>query len=401
MNSIEKKPLGEFPPLPRQAILDLGASRIRDIANAGMGRTDIDAFWFGESDQPTPDFIRAAASVSLNGGQTFYTQNLGLPALREAIASYISRLHRTTLDPARVAVTGSGVSALMLSAQLLLSPGDRAVIVTPIWPNIAEIPRILSAEVVRVPLAIEDGRWALDVDQLLTALTPETRVLFLNSPNNPTGWTIEPEALQAVFEHCRRLGIWLVTDDVYERLSFRPTQAPLPSMLRVADPEDRLISVNSFSKAWCMTGWRIGWVVAPAATVAELGKVIEYNTSCAPGFVQQGAIAALDPQLGDAFVTSLVKRLAVSRDRLTSGLRRYAEIELPEADGAMYAFFRLKGRADDMMLARDLMQQVGLGLAPGSAFGPEGGGWLRWCFAASPEKIDAGLGRLDRFMSRN
>jgi aspartate aminotransferase len=389
---------GDFPPLPRQAVLDLGASRIREIANSAMGRTDVAAFWFGESDQPTPDFIRNAATASLAAGETFYTQNLGLPALRDTVAGYLSRLHGSTIGAERIAVTGSGVSALMLTAQLVISPGDRVVIVTPIWPNIAEIPRILGADVVRVPLTVAEGRWDLDIDALLAALTPETRALYLNSPNNPTGWTIEPEGLHAIAAHCRRYGIWLITDDVYERLSFRPERSIAPSILPFVDPEDRVISVNSFSKAWCMTGWRIGWIVAPAAIVDQLTKVIEYNTSCVPGFVQRGAIAAFDPLLGEAFVKGLVERLAVSRARLTEGLRRYDAIEMPEADGAMYAFFRLKPRPDDMALAGELLQRVGLGLAPGSAFGPEGEGWLRWCFAASPDKIDDGLSRLDRFM---
>jgi len=230
------------------------------------------------------------------------------------------------------------------------------------------------------------------------ALTRKTRALYLNSPNNPTGWTIEPEGLHGIAAHCRRHGIWLISDDVYERLSFRPGRPLAPSVLPFADAEDRVISVNSFSKAWCMTGWRIGWIVAPAAIVEQLTKLIEYNTSCVPGFVQRGAIAAFDPLLGEPFVKGLTERLALSRARLTAGLRRHDAIQLPEADGAMYAFFRFKHQPDDMALAGELLQRVGLGLAPGSAFGPEGQGWLRWCFAASPDKIVDGLSRLDRFI---
>ena len=231
-----------------------------------------------------------------------------------------------------------------------------------------------------------------------TPLPPQTRAIFLNSPNNPTGWTIEPEALRTVFDHCRRLGIWMITDDVYERLAFGATNIA-PSLLPVADPLDRLISVNSFSKAWSMTGWRIGWMAAPAPLVEELAKVIEYNTSCVPKFVQQGALAALDGAMGDAALASLLAELKTSRALLVDGLRRHARIEVPEASGAMYAFFRIRGLADDMQIARDLLAATGLGLAPGSAFGPEGDGWLRWCFAARPDKIADGLQRLDRFIS--
>jgi aspartate/methionine/tyrosine aminotransferase len=387
-----------FAPLPRPQVLALLPSRIREIANLAMGRSDVAAFWFGESDQPTPQFIRQAAMDSMGAGQTYYTQNLGRPLLRSAIANYATQLHGTPIASGRVAVTGSGVSALMLSAQMLLSPGDRVVVVTPIWPNIAEIPRILGADVIRVPLAVANGRWALDLEALLAALTPQTKLLFLNSPNNPTGWTIGAEEQKAVFEHCRKLGIWIVSDDVYERLNYAGGQTP--SMLAYADPEDRLISVNSFSKAWCMTGWRIGWLVAPEAFMPGLTKVIEYNTSCVPDFVQQGAIAALEPERGEAFTAELLKSLAASRARLIAGLRAHEAIEVPEADGAMYAFFRVKGHDDCMKLAYDLLRDVGLGLAPGSAFGEEGEGWLRWCFAASPDKIDDGLQRLGKFLAR-
>ncbi|HVW93072.1 MAG TPA: pyridoxal phosphate-dependent aminotransferase [Devosia sp.] len=388
-----------FSPLPRDQILALGASRIREIANGAMGRSDVAAFWFGENDQPTPAFIRLAGGEALARGETFYTQNLGMPELREAIAAYLGRLHGIGVGPERVGVVGSGISGLMLAGQMLLSPGSKVVIVTPVWPNITELPRILGAEVIRVPLAIVEGRWQLDLDRLREALTPDVTALFLNSPNNPTGWTIDRAALADIFAHCRRLGIWVVTDDVYERLVFGG-EGRSPSLLPVADPEDRLVSVNSFSKAWSMTGWRAGWMVGPERFIGELAKVIEYNTSCVPAFVQRGAIAALEGNRGEAAVAALRQELETSRRLLADGLHRHERIELPEADGAMYAFFRLRGVEDDMQLARDLLATEGLGLAPGSAFGPEGAGWLRWCFAARPEKIADGLGRLERFLAR-
>jgi aspartate/methionine/tyrosine aminotransferase len=395
---LDSSPTQRLPVLPREAILSLGASRIREIANAAMGRADVVPFWFGESDVPTAGFIRTAGAESLAAGETFYTHNLGLPELRAAIAAYRSRLHNAVLTPDRVAVVSSGISGLMLTAQMLLAPGDRVVIVTPIWPNVTELPRILGAEVIRVPLAVRGGRWALDLDHLLAALTPGTRAIFLNSPNNPTGWTIDAESLRLIFEHCRRLGIWVVTDDVYERLVYNG-KAHAPSLLPLADPEDRFVSVNSFSKAWSMTGWRAGWIEAPAPFVEELGKVIEYNTSCAPKFVQAGAIAALSDNRGEGTVGDMRERLATARELLFAGFARHPEIEAPVPAGAMYAFFRVDGFAEDMALARRLLEEVGLGLAPGSAFGPEGQGWLRWCFAAGPEKIADGLARLDRFLA--
>ena len=391
------------PPQPlraRDSIRALSTSRIREIANAGMDRSDIAAFWFGESDLPTPDFIREAAMRSLGASETFYTQNLGRPALREAIAAYESRLHGRTLEPARVAVTGSGVSALMLASQLVVGPGDRVVVVTPIWPNIAEIPKILGAEVERQPLAIANGRWQLDLDRLLAALTPDTRMLIVNSPNNPTGWTIEPQAQRMLLAHCRKHGIWILSDEVYERLVFRPGLDAAPSFLGMAEPEERLIVVNSFSKAWRMTGWRVGWLTIPTALEGELTKIIEYNTSCVPGFVQQGALAALTDPRGEVAVAELRDGLVRSRALLLEGLGDFDGVNVPEAEGAMYAFFRIAGQEDSMALAKRLVAEVGLGLAPGTSFGPEGEGYLRWCFAAVEEKIADGLDRLGRFVVR-
>lgn len=387
-----------FPTVARPEVAALAGSRIREIANAGMGRSDIAAFWFGESDLATPGFIREAAQASLAESGTFYTQNLGRPALRQALADYSSTLHGRTIAPDRIGVTGSGVSALMLASQLVLSPGDRAVVVTPIWPNIAEIPKILGAEVVRFPLTVKDGRWQLDVGRMIATLGQDTRMLIINSPNNPTGWTITRAEQQALLAHCRQHGIWLLCDDVYERLIFRAGETVAPSMLAIAKPEDRLIVVNSFSKAWRMTGWRIGWLTIPAALEADLAKLIEYNTSCVPDFVQQGALAALTDSRGEAAVAELTTGLQVSCAALLLGLQSAGGISVPYTEGAMYAFFRIEGYPDCMALAKSLVAEVGLGLAPGSAFGPEGDGWLRWCYASSPTKIDDGVVRLRKFL---
>lgn len=370
---------------------------IRDVANAGMGNNDILRFWFGESDQPTPLFIRAAAIASLESGETFYSQNLGRPYLREAIGNYLSALHERPVAAERVAAVGSGVSALMLASQLVLSPGDKVVAVTPLWPNVVEIPKILGAAVTRVPLAIASGRWSLDLDRLLDALTPDTRLLIVNSPNNPTGWTIEDDELDVVLAHCRKLGIWVLADDVYERLVYDPARKSAPSFLRRYEEGDRIISSNSFSKAWTMTGWRMGWLVAPEALMADLTKLIEYNTSCILEPAQRaGAVAVAK---GEGEVAKLRERLAASRRVLVDGLRRLPGVDVPDAGGAMYAFFRLAGHDDSLELAKTLVREVGLGLAPGNAFGPEGEGWLRWCHAVEPARIEQGLTRLRKFLA--
>lgn len=383
-------------PIARPEVLALRTSEIRTVANAGMARGDILPFWFGESDQPTPAFIREAAAQALLDGKTFYTHNLGRLDLREALSGYLTRLHGVPIGTERLAITNAGVNALMIATQAVVSPGDRVVVVGPVWPNVAEIPRILSGNVERVSLTAAQGRWRLDLDRLMDALTPDTKALFLNSPNNPTGWTLPAEDRAAILARCREYGVWLICDDVYERLSFGPA-GKAPSFLPLITDEDRVISTNSFSKAWRMTGWRLGWMVLPPALVEAVGVLLEYNTSCAPDFVQTGAIAALT--LGDAHVEALRTELLAAKDQVLGALRAMPGIEAPEPDGGMYAFFRIAGRTDAVATAKDMIEKVGLGLAPGSAFGEEGAGWLRWCFAARPEKNAAGLDLLRRYLA--
>lgn len=385
-----------FPPLARALVRGLASSKVRDVANAGFGQPNVRRFWFGESDQPTPAFIREAAVNALREGRTFYTHNHGAAALREGLGVYLEGLHGRRFDPRSVSVTSSGVSALMIAMQAILDPGDRVVVVSPVWPSVAEIPRILGAEVVGVGLAVRDGRWALDLDRLLHAVTPDTRLLLLNSPGNPTGWTLSPEERLPVLDHCRRLGVWLLADDVYERLTFGEGRGA-PSFLPLADPEDRLISANSFSKAWLMTGWRLGWIVAPASLHADLGKLLEYNTSCAPDFVQAAGLAALGE--GEPFVRALRVDLGLKRDRLLGALAGLPRVRAAKPEGGMYVFFQINGEDDSVALARRLIDGAGLGLAPGAAFGPEGEGWLRWCFAASDAALDDGVDRLARWLA--
>ena len=383
-----------FAAVPRQEVQDLRLSKIREVANAGMGRDDILTFWFGEGDQPTPAFIRKAASDALLAGRTYYTHNLGRPELRETLSRYLTGLHGVPIGAERVAVTSAGVSALMLAAQLVLSPGDRTVVVGPIWPNVVEIPKILSSTVEVVPVEAAQGRWRLDLDRLMAALTPDTRALILNSPNNPSGWMLPAEDRAAILERCRKYGIWLIGDDVYERVTFDRPSAP--SFLPLTTPEDRIISTNSFSKSWRMTGWRLGWMVVPPTLMDGLGVLIEYNTSCAPDFIQEGARVAVEQ--GEHVVAELQAELTAARDQVIGALRTMPGVEAPMPDGGLYAFFRVDGCTDSLALAKDLIAEVGLGLAPGSAFGPEGEGWLRWCFAAQPEKNAAGLERLAGYL---
>ncbi|HEV8255440.1 MAG TPA: pyridoxal phosphate-dependent aminotransferase [Casimicrobiaceae bacterium] len=380
----------------RSAVRALVASQIREVANAGMGDPDILPFWFGEPDEVTPAYIRDAAIASIAAGETFYTQNFGISELREAIAGYLTRLHRP-VAAGNVAVTSSGMNALMLAVEALVNPGDRVVCVTPLWPNLTEIPKILGAEVVRVGLQFGQNGWKLDADRLLSTLAPGTRAVMINSPNNPTGWALEREAQEAILAHCRKHGIWIIADDVYERLYYAGDNCA-PSFLDLADAADRVVSTNSFSKAWLMTGWRLGWIVAPPTLLPDLGKLIEYNTSCAPVFVQRAGVVAIIE--GEPTVQHTLARFRAARDFLVAQLAAIEGIEVASPLGAMYVFFRVEGVGDSFDFCKRLVREARLGLAPGSAFGPEGQGFVRWCFAASEERLLDGVARLREFLAR-
>ena len=333
-------------------------------------------------------------------GETFYSHNLGLPELREALRGYVAGLHG---DPGadRIAVTSSGVTALMTAMQLLVDAGDEVVVVVPVWPNLPAQPEILGGRVVRVALAPDaGGAWRLDLDRLLDAVTAGTRVLLLNAPNNPTGWTLSRAEQQAILDHCRRTGTWIVADEVYERVWFGAGAdsehgACAPSFLDIASPDDRLVVVGSFSKAFLMTGWRLGWLLLPAGQLDAVGKLIEFNSSCAPVFVQQGGLQAV--AMAETFVPQLVARLRAGRDALWPALAALPGVQSATPDGGMYAWFRVPGADDSLAFAKHLVADHGLGLAPGAAFGPEGEGWLRWCFASQDTaRLLAGVDRLQR-----
>ena len=381
----------------RQAILNLEESKIREVANAGIGRADVLPFWFGESDEVTPEPVRAAAIAALQAGETFYSHNLGLPELRQALADYTSRLHApAAIGPDRIAVTSGGVNALMLAMQMLIDAGDEVLAVTPVWPNLTAQPLIMGARLRCLALKPQaDGAWTLDLPALLAAITPTTRLLVINSPNNPTGWTLSKAEQQAIVARCRETGTWILADEVYERLYYRGDTAngAAPSFLDVSGPNDRLVVVQSFSKAFLMTGWRLGYLIMPATMTQPLGKLIEFNTSCAPVFVQRAAAVALAQT--DTITPRVVAHLRQCRDTLVPLLQALPGVTTSAAPGGMYAFLRVNGFDDSLQLAKRLVLDAGVGLAPGAAFAPEAEGWLRWCFASKDlARLEQGVQRL-------
>ena len=392
----------------RQAVLNLEESMIRQVANAGIGRGDVLKFWFGESDEVTPQFIRDAAALSMQSGETFYAHNLGLSELREAISRYATGLRvqgAAEIGADRIAVTSGGVNALMLAVQALVGAGDEVVVITPVWPNLTAQPAIMGGVVQSVSLKPVAGAWQLDMDELLAAVTAKTKLLILNAPNNPTGWTLTRTEQDVILAHCRKTGTWILADEVYERLYFEPTpNGCAPSFLDIAAPNDRLVVVNSFSKSFLMTGWRLGWLVMPPDMTAQMGKLIEFNTSCTSVFIQRAGLVAIERTLD--VTPRVVAHLKTCRDTLIPLLQALPGVQVAPAKGGMYAFFRFEDQArfsDSLGVAKRLVLQAGLGLAPGNAFmvnpGPDSQGWLRWCFASQDlSRLGQGVERLERWL---
>lgn len=379
----------------RETVERLGASKIRDVANAGMGLEGLIALWYGEPDLPTPQFICDAAANAMSAGATFYTENLGITELRQALSTYLSDLHGRDIGADRVAVTASGMSATNLVQQVLTDPGDNVVVSAPVWPNLIETIRIMSGEPRLVPLGFGNEGWTLDLDRLFDAVDGRTRAILINSPSNPTGWVMPREQQRAVLDFARARGIWVIGDEVYDRLVYdRPVA---PSFLDLAEPEDRVIAVNSFSKTWCMTGWRLGWLTMPPSLAPVLEKMIEFHYSCPAHFSQIAAVAAVTE--GEDFVRETVARYKAARDLVIDRLQALPRVRVHRPEGAFYAYFAVDGMDDSLAFCKQVVREARVGMAPGAAFGTGDNSHIRLCFASTLPRLEEAMDRLEPFLT--
>lgn len=373
-------------------------SRIREIADLAMSMSDVLRLYFGESTLPTPRFIQQAAIEAMAAGYTVYTENAGLPSLREALAAHYQRLHGVRLDPAsELVVTASGVQALYMGIRGCLDPGDEAIVLTPAWQNQMSIARMSGASVAEVPLAFSGGCFQVDFAALEAAVSPRTRLLVYTSPSNPLGWTATVEEQQRLLEFARRQDIWLLADEVYERLYYGAA-GPAPSILRLARRDDPVIVVQSFSKSYCMTGWRVGWIVARRDFADRTTKLNEFVVSCAAGFSQRAAEAALAQ--GEPAIAEMLGFYRANRDLCLAALRGLPGVTVPEAAGAFYLFPRIEGIGDSLAFCKRLLREQHVGVAPGSAFGAGGESSIRICYAVGRDVLEPALERLARFLGR-
>ena len=366
-------------------------SGIVEVITYARGQEGLIPLWAGEGDLPSPDFINRAASDALLAGETFYTWQRGIPELREALSRYYARHFAVSLSSDHFYVTGSGMHAIMLAAQAVTSPGDELIYLSPAWPNIVAATELGGAKAVPLPLDFVNGGWSLDLQKLEALITPKTRAIFVNTPSNPTGWTASRDELAAILALARKHGVWIVADEIYA-LYYYGDGGRAPSFLDVMEPGERVIFANSFSKNWSMTGWRVGWLLAPP----ELGQVIEnlvqYSNSGVPQFLQRGCVAALDH--GDDFVSENFARAREARDILCDALIATNRVETLKPQGALYAFLKVDGVTDSRKAALDIVDQVQVALAPGSAFGPGGEEFLRACFLRDPTQVRLAAERL-------
>jgi aspartate/methionine/tyrosine aminotransferase len=374
-------------------------SRIRELANIAFGMKDVLSLYFGESNQPTPDFIKEAAARALAEGHTFYTPNAGLLSLREALRDYYIRLHNVTLDPAReIVVTVSGVQALNVVIRCMLDPGDEALVMTPAWPNGASIITMASARPVFIPQPMRGGRYEIDWDLLEASVTQRTRMLLYTSPSNPLGWVATDTDQERLLEFARRHALWLLADEVYERLWFETPElgTPVPSILRKATRDDAVVVAQSFSKSYCMTGWRLGWMVARADIAEKAAQMNEFIVSCASGVTQKAGEAAL--AYGEPEIRRFLSQLKANRDYCLDKLSAMPGLTVPRPEGAFYLFPRVEGMTDSFDFCRRLLVETNVGIAPGVAFGPGGDGSVRICYAADESVLKPAMERIGTFL---
>lgn len=369
-------------------------SGIVAVMSHGRGREGLIPLWAGEGDLPTPAFISDAAASSLAAGETFYTWQRGIPELRAALARYYGRHFGRTFAPEEFIATNGGMHAIQLALDAVAGHGDEVIYLSPAWPNFAAAAGIAGATPVPVVLDASGNGWTCDVEKIAAAITPATRAIFVNTPSNPTGWTADRETLAAILDLARERGLWIVADEIYSLFYYGGTRAP--SFIDVMEPDDRVIFVNSFSKNWAMTGWRVGWLKIHPELQQVFENLMQYSISGVPAFLQKGAVAALDE--GDAFIAEQVERARAARDIVCDRLRSTGRVELSPPAGAFYAFFKIDGVEDTTSAAFDIIDQANVGLAPGTAFGVGGESYFRFCFHRRLDEVEEAVERLARWI---
>jgi len=380
----------------RKIIEELQSSPIRNIANTAIDKKNIIPLYFGETDIVTPKFISNSMKTALDKGHTFYTSNHGVPKLVEAITEYTNKLHKNSVSSDRIMVTAAGMNALMMSAEAIINPGDKIICITPVWPNFMRCIEIMGGKVIEIPLILSttDKKWRLDLEEISKNIS-DVKGIYINSPNNPTGWMMEVKEQKLILELCRKNKVWIIADEVYERVVYDRKVAP--SFLDITDKNDLLIVINSFSKSWAMTGWRLGWVTIPENMLRIFEKLNEFNIASPAAPVQHAGITAITE--GEDFILNMIRKLSIVREIAIENLTSFNKVELPIPSAAFYTFFRVKGVKNSESFCKTTLKHTGVGLAPGTAFGKGGSDWIRICYAKSPSILREAFKKLKPLLS--
>jgi aspartate/methionine/tyrosine aminotransferase len=396
MNDVSPNPQMTLTDALSRAARTAPESGIVEVMNYGRSRGGVTPLWAGEGDLPTPAFICEAATRSLAAGETFYTWQRGIPPLREALARYHATLYGRAFSPEEFFVTGSGMQAIQIALAMVAGSGDEVLIPTPTWPNAAAASGVIGARAVEVPMSFGNDGWSLDFERLAGAVSPKTRALFIVSPSNPTGWTATRDDLAALLSLARRHGLWIIADETYARFWYG--EGPrAPSFFDVMEADDRVLFVNTFSKNWAMTGWRVGWIAAHPSLGQVIENLIQYSTSGVAAFMQRAAVAAVER--GESFVAHLIERARRGREISCNGLAATGRVRFAAPQGAFYLFFAVDGETDTRALALRLIDEAKAGLAPGTAFGAGGEPFMRLCFARDAEQLRAAVERVAAVIS--
>lgn len=376
----------------RESLRRMSLENISTVAGPAIGDPNIIPLWFGEGDLATPAFVGEAMARAIQAGQTFYTFQNGVPELRQTLADYLSGLHQVPIQADRITVTGGGMAAIMLAVQLIAETGDNIVVIDPVWPNIAGMTGLVGAEARSVRMDLGPSGWSLDLDKVAAALDKRTRAVIFASPANPTGAMIPIETQAALLDLCRPRGIWVIADEVYNRLVFGRRNAP--SMLDLADPEDRVLVINSFSKSWAMTGWRLGWLTHPPSLGATLAMMIQYTSTGVTTALQHAGVAAV--REGEPFVAQMRDYCQAGVNIVHDALERFPRVRVgPRPTAGMYALFEVDGMPDSKEACLAILRQTQVGLAPGYFFGPGSNSFLRLCACRAPAVLNEAMTRLE------
>jgi len=375
----------------RKVIQSLESSPIRKIANTAIGKKDIIPLYFGETDIPTPSFISQAMKNALDAGQTFYSANQGVPELVNIVSKYTSSLHKNYIAPSRIMITSAGMNALMITSEALINPKDKVICITPVWPNFMRCIEIMGGEVIEIPLIYSDANntWKLNIEEIKKHIK-DVKAIYINSPNNPTGWMINLQEQMEILELCRKNKTWIISDEVYERIVYDRNVAP--SFLDLTDENDLLIVANSFSKSWAMTGWRLGWMVIPENLLSIFEKLNEYNVASPSSPAQYAGITAITE--GEDFLKKMLYNFKISRELVMNRLSDFSRITLPLPEAAFYAYFKIEDITDSEKFCLETLDKTGVGLAPGTSFGKGGDSWVRLCYAKNPDLLNQAFDKL-------